>query len=266
MNAPRSRRARFLATLLVQVAAATGPTRAAHEWRTAWAEPHAIGVAESLVAADPESVRAEVGLARPFGMRELASQGATARVGAGAWEVHAGVLRGPGYREWHAGLARRLRPRAAAGALVGLRVFGAGARGAPCPLRFAASALLRILPAGARGPWIEAGVVDLGFARAPDAPAPVLLARTLVSGGGRRVLIERSIAARGEGETTLALAQSFSRIRAGCAARLGSGETSVALTLPGGPAEVTVIERWHPALGWTPALAVRWRRRPSDRR
>jgi hypothetical protein len=231
---------------------------AAHEWRGAWGAPYTLELAEAAVAGAPESLRVELAVARPFGLRALSCQHAIARVGSGATEIHAGLLRGEGYREWHAGLARVLAPASPAGLLLGARVFGVGVAGETRPARIALTALVRLAPG--RGLGFEAGLVDAGLARGSDAPVALLVARLRVVLGRTRAYLERSIAAGGAAETTLALGFPLGRLRLMQAIRLATGETGIAVAWPAGPAGVSVAERWHPSLGWTPAVAVRWPR------
>jgi hypothetical protein len=246
--------------LLLALAALVAPARAAHEWRGAWAAPYTLGLAEAAVAGPPERVRLELAIARPFGLRELSAQHALLRPGGGAWELHAGLLRDASYCEWHAGIARRFAAAAPAGALLGARVFGirVGSDGRAPSL--AITALVRFAPGGSRRLEFEAGVVDAALSRAPDAPLPLLVGRVRARIAGTRAFLERSIAPGGEAETTIALGYPAGCVRLTHAIRLATGEVSLAVGWPAGPAEVSVAERWHPVLGWTPSVTARWRR------
>lgn len=229
---------------------------ASHEWRAAWASPQTLEPVEALVGAPEESVRVELSTAHPYNLRDLAT--ARARVRWRAWEVHAGGLRGESYQEWHLGLGRTLAIGAPARLLLGVRLFGIRVPGAALPVCGALTAMLRVTPAGWGGLRLEVGVVDIGFSRGPDQPAALLVVRLRATGAGRRALLERSLTTGGAGETTLAVGYPLGRIRLAHALRLTTGEGSIVVALPAGPAEVSLTERWHPALGWTPAATVRW--------
>jgi hypothetical protein len=247
--------------LLLALAALIAPARAAHEWRGAWAAPYTLELAEAAVAEPPERVRLELAIARPFGLRELSSQHALLRFGGGAYEIHAGLLRDASYHEWHAGIARRFAPAAPAGVLLGARVFGIRVAHESRPVSVAHTALIRFAPGGSRRLEFEAGVVDAGLTREADAPLPLLVGRVRARIAGARAFLERSIAPGGPAETTIALGYPAGRLRLTHAIRLATGEVSVAVGWPAGPAEVSVAERWHPVLGWTPAVTARWRRK-----
>jgi hypothetical protein len=254
-----ARSAAFFGLCIATHLAGPPTAAAAHEWRAAWASPHAFEQVEALVSAPAESVRAEVSVARPFGLRELSCVHALGRWD--PWEIHVGELSGPGYREWHVGLGRASRLGSPASLLLGARLFGVQAAGEALPARVAVTAILRIAPVGWRGPVLDAGVVDVGLARDPDQAAAVFLVRLRVAGSARRALLERSVTAGGGTETTFSFGYPLGRIRLAHAIRLTTGEGSLVVTLPAGPATVSVAERWHPALGWTPAVTVRWRKR-----
>jgi len=246
----------WLACLIVMGVSHPAAVRAAHERRAAWASPQTLEAAEALVGAPDESVHVEVSTAHPYGLREVAT--ARARVRWRAWEAHAGGLRGPDYREWHLGLGCTPAVGSAVRVLLGARLFGIHVPDAPRPVRGALTAMLLVTPAGWAGLRLEAGVVDLGFSRHPDQPAALLIVRLSATGAGRRAVLERSVTTGGAGETTLAVGYPLGRVRLAHALRLATGEGSLVVTLPAGPAEVSVTERWHPALGWTPAATVRW--------
>lgn len=229
---------------------------AAFEWRVAWASPQTLDSIEALAGASEESVRVEFSTARPYCLRDLVTVGARARWR--AWEMHAGELRGPDYLEWHLGLGCRFGLGLPARALLGARLFGVRAPGTTLPVRGALTALLRVTPADWGGLRLEVGIVDLGLARGPDQPSALLIVRLCAAGAGRIARLERSLTVGGPGETTLGIGYPLGRIRLAQALRLATGEGSLVVTLPAGPAEVSLVERWHPALGWTPAARVRW--------
>jgi hypothetical protein len=236
--------------------AGRSPATAAHEWRADWASPYTLEQAETLVSAPSESVRVELAVARPYGLRELSC--GHARVRFRAWEFHAGGLSAEEYREWHLGLGRSLAVGTPAGLLVGARIFGVRAAGEARPARAALTSILRVAPAGLGGLGLEMGVVDAGLSRHPDQPTALLVVRLRAVRAVRSFLLERSISSGGTTETTLAIGYPLGRIRLAHAIRLGTGEGSIVVTLPAGPAAVSVAQRWHPALGWTPAVTVRW--------
>jgi hypothetical protein len=248
--------AAFLGWVVAAGLAGPATAGASHEWRAAWASPQTLETIEALVGAPEESVRVELSTAHPYNLRELAT--ARARVRLRAWEMHAGGLRGPDYQEWHLGLGRTLAIGPPARLLLGVRLFGIRVPGATPPVRGALTAMLCVTPAGWGGLRLEAGVVDVGFSRRPDQPAALLVVRLRATGADRRALLERSVTTGGAGETTLAVGYPLGRIRLAHAARLTTGEGSIVVTLPAGSAEVSLTERWHPALGWTPAATVRW--------
>lgn len=248
---------RGLALLLCLAAlACAGRAGAAHEWRAAWGAPHPLAPLALGLLREGDSLRAAVGVARPFGVAGLSFTSAVLCGGMRGWEIHAGALQGPLYQEAHAGLGRRVRLAEGQSALLGLRLFMIRAGEVVVPARAGLTALIDAHPPGMRSLSLEAGLVDLPLTGRRDGPAPLLLSRLVLAARGRRFCVEYALAAAGTGETTLAALLPIGPLRFLQLLRAGTGEGSSMLLLRAGSWEVGLGEAWHPQLGWTPSVSL----------
>jgi len=234
---------------------------AAHEWRAAWAAPYSLGLIEERAAGPREIARSVLALARPFGVAGLTFQRVCVREPRFGWEAHAGLLTTTsGYREWHVGCGKTLACSASLDLLAGVRLFSAGIPPDACHLCGAATLLGRFRPRGMSAVVLEGGIVDLATSRAPGAPAAILVSRASLQAGRCRLLIDRSVSPGAGAETALALVACTDRIRVCQALRCATGEGSLAVGIRCSTLEVSLAQRWHPQLGWTPEISLRWLR------
>ncbi|MCK4303822.1 MAG: hypothetical protein KAY24_06255, partial [Candidatus Eisenbacteria sp.] len=204
-----------------------------------------------------DSVRAMAALATPFEIPGLKFQMLRIRSGGGRWEVHAGVLQGRHYREWHVGVGRRLGLGLGVRVLLGARVFTVDAGGERASPHWSGTILARGSPHGWRHLELEAGIVDASLSHEEAVPS-VLVTRALLSTGNARLIAERSVSSRGVVETTIVTQISFGPIDTTYGYRCSVGETSTGLAVRSGAVQVRLSQRWHPVLGWTPRVAVCW--------
>jgi len=239
--------------------------RGAHEWRGEWGAAHAGPLAERRARAAPGELRAELRQSRPFNIPDVYFDQLLLRSRGARWETHVGVLRAPGYREWHVGVGRRLRVLPQTDLLLGARVFSGTAGEEPLGSCLTLTGLVEACPAALPFLEFEAGMVDVATSPAPAHPAPLLVTRVAVRADAARVLIERTIVPSMDGETALGVflrRGSLSLVSTLCWA---AGEGSLALAVRRGRCEATLGQSWHPDLGWTPQLSLRWlaEERPS---
>jgi hypothetical protein len=240
-----------LAILLGLPVVGTGPCHAAHEWRGYWAGPATLETLSEAVGDGPDL---QVAHCQPFSLPGLSFSKVRCRVGAGLGEVHAGVLRGPGYADHHLGWGRWL----AAGGwrlFAGARLFGLRAGDRQWPW-LPAGTLLAGLRLGQEGHLrILAGAVDLGAADPRRVP-PLFLGRVLWRYTELEAVIERSVTYRMPAETTLLMTVRWGVLGLTHGLRWGTGETLLRVSVQTGRYEVDVGGAWHPELGWSPRFAV----------
>jgi hypothetical protein len=258
----RRRGARILLGLATLLGAGL-PVRAAHEWRAAWAAPYPLEVLERATSLTADSTRAASAYALPYEVPGLSFHSVRARTRGGQWEVHAGVLRGPHYREWHAGVGRRLAAGSTARVLLGVRVFGLTAGSAQPPARAAFTLMATAAPTWLPILRLQSGLVDLAPGGGAEVPA-VVVTRASLTGGRAMLLVECSACQGGESEMLAMTALRLGPIELRQAWRWEVGEASVAVALRSGAARVTIGQRWHPVLGWTPNIAIAWLHRPHS--
>lgn len=232
--------------------------QAAHEWRAAWVSPYPVPVVQDRVRISADGVRAALSIWRPFGIRDLLFQQALIRSDGGVWEAHAGMLRSPVYREWHAGVGRRVAVGRGTRLLCGVRLFSVAAGLEVLAPQVAFSLIGEVTPQQLRFLTVEVGIVDVGFSSEEDCPATLLLTRALLSGGGQRLLLERSVSPDGGAETTLALSFMAGSLCLTQAFRCAVGEGSLSVARRCGPGEICVAQCWHPELGWSSGVSIAW--------
>ncbi|MBP6875092.1 MAG: hypothetical protein KBD56_03380 [Candidatus Eisenbacteria bacterium] len=264
---------------------------AAHEWRAAWGAPYPLTLLEERAgepdargqdgcvdargqdasgqdASHPDArrpggrlaMRAAIAIARPYGVNGLTFHRVLVRLPGTRWEIHAGSLIAPaGYREWHLGCGRFLSLREDLHLMAGVRAFGAGLAGQNGRPELAATLLARFRPRGLALFAFEGGVVDAGRGNGESTPASLLLGRAVIDvRGATRLLVERSVSSRGAAETCFALAIKFDRMRLIQTFRSGTGEASGAVAWMFASLEFGFAQRWHPQLGWTSEITLRW--------
>jgi hypothetical protein len=235
--------------------------QAAHEWRAAWAAPYSLGLIEEQAAGPRETLRSVLALARPFGVAGLTFQRVFVREPRFGWEAHAGLLdTASGYREWHVGCGKTVSCCASLDLLVGVRLFSAGIPPDASHLCGAATLIGRFRPRGMSAVVLEGGIVDLATSDAPGAPAAILVSRASLQAGRCRLLIDRSVSPGAGAETALALVACTDGVRVCQALRCATGEGSLAVGIRCSTVEVSLAQRWHPQLGWTPEISLRWLR------
>ncbi len=235
-----------------------GPARAVFEWRAAWGSPQTLATIEEWSASDSGGVRASVAIARPFGVAGLTFTRAEVAGIPRGWEVHAGSLSTDGYRESQAGIGRRIELGGGCRLLIGARVFWIHAGAEMLPVRVGGTLLLTARPARMRIVALEAGIIDLPLARADDTAAALLVARLAVESRGRRLCLERLAQSGGDSETTWACTLPFGSCRLTQALRARTGEASLCAAFHTGDVEAALGAGWHPQLGWTPLVSLRW--------
>lgn len=260
------------------LACSPAPAAGAHEWRAAWGAPYPLPHLEALAAGGSENLRLGLALERPFGVETLTFQRVSLALPLIGLDFHGGSLSAPAYREWHLGMGRWVPLGRQAEILLGARLFGLSAGGETHGLQGAATVIARVRPPRLGFLRVEGGVVDFaggagsaggrgsrdsgesgGSGGAHHAPAAVGVCRVRLDVAGARVVIER-LALPGETvETSLAASCDHWPLRFGCALRCAIGEASVGLALRRGALEVSLVQRWHPQLGWTPGVALGWR-------
>ncbi len=247
---------RKAALLLLAIGPVALPAEGAHEWRGAWAGLYPFAVAETRAMILADSARAVVGYSLPYEIPGIRFQRAHLRDRGGRWEMHGAVLEAPAYREWHLGGAGRFRMGRQVRLLVGARCFAAAVGAEDSAIH---PALSVILTARSRVFELEAGIVDASWSE-ERVVAPVILSRAILSHDGRRLLLERTVSPGGGSETTLLLHLEHGALALTQGYRLGVGEASVALTMHTRRVGVTLGQRWHPVLGWTPRVTLLWLR------
>lgn len=250
----RARRAVLWITVGLACAVADG--RAAHEWRADWASPQSLEVLERLVHPAADAAAFEVRACAPYGVTGLSFQGARLASPGGTWQLHAGTLRCLDYREWHVGAGATLRSGRAVRLIAGARVLGIDAAWQE-PAHWTGSLLLSIAPSWLPTLEVTGGLVDWAPGRAPEV-APIAVTRMRLAMSSVRILLDRSSARGSDAETTVMVWFALGPLGLLQGYRWAVGEASVALTLRSGRCHVTVGERWHPALGGTPRVAVAW--------
>jgi hypothetical protein len=236
------------------------PAHAAHEWRATWGAPYPLIDVEERASLDSDSVQAAVSLARPFAAAGLTFQSASVRGMPPGWEAHAGLLEAPGYREGHLGIGRRIGMAPGHAILLGVRTFVLSVGDETLPAHAALTLLWRAQPARVRVLMIEAGAIDLTLTRGSGRPESVFVARLILAVGAHRLLLERSAHPGRDSETNWACTLPMGCLRLTQAVRTRTGETSTWVRWRTRKMDLGLGERWHPQLGWTPLVAVRWLR------
>jgi hypothetical protein len=241
-----------------------GPACAAFEWRAGWGSPQTLaaigewGGRDAAGVHDSGGVHAAVAIARPFGVTGLTFTRAQIMGIPRGWEAHAGCLSAEAYRESHIGIGRRVELGRESRLLIGLRAFWVHVGEETLPVRLGGTLVLTARPARMRIVALEAGIVDLPLSRADDAVAALLVARLTIESQGRRLRMERLARSGGDSETTWACSLPLGWCRLTEALRARTGEASLFATFDAGNAEAGVGAGWHPQLGWTPLVSLRW--------
>lgn len=244
-------------TGLLLLAAAPLPARGAHEWRAAWGAPYPLEVAEERAAMLRDSVWAEVSLSVPFEVPGLTFQKVRIRSPGGRWEAHAGALQGEGYREWHLGAGRWMVFGSGTKILVGARLFSINAGPSRTPLRWACTLMARVSPGWLRSLELEAGIVDASLHHQEEV-APVIVTRAVLCAERGRLVVERSVVSAAGAETVIVAEIGRGALGVVQAYRWSVGEASLGLALRTGAIRMRLGQRWHPALGRTPWVAIAW--------
>jgi hypothetical protein len=235
---------------------ATGGVRAAHEWRADWAAPQSLEILERIVQPGAETNIVELRTCVPYGVAGLSFHATRFALPARGWQAHAGNLRSEDYREWHVGAGRTVRVGQGLSVLLGVRALGIDAPH-PAPVRFAGTLLVSVTPEWMRALEVTGGLVD-GAPGSGDEVAPIAVTRLGLTMPRARLLLDRSSERDAGAETTLLVWFGVGPVGLLQGYRWDVGEASVAITLRSGRWHVTVGERWHPALGGTPRVAVAW--------
>jgi len=247
---------RLAAALGVVTAGACRGAGAAHEWRADWAAPQSLEILERIVQPAAETSVVELRSCVPFGVSGLSFHASRFAHRARGWQIHAGNLRSEAYHEWHLGAGRTLRAGRNLRALVGLRALGIGGT-RPAPLRLTGTLLLSASPHWLRALEVTGGLVD-GGPGAGEEVASIAVTRFKLTTPRVRLLLDRSSSRGADAETCLLVWFGFGSVGLLQGYRWGVGEASVAITLQCARCQVTIGERWHPALGATPRVAVAW--------
>jgi hypothetical protein len=235
-----------------------GPAQAVFEWRAGWGSPQTLATIEEWSGPDVDGVRAAVAIARPFGVTGLTFTRAQIAGIPRGWEAHAGCLSAGAYRESHAGLGRRVDLGGGCRLLIGARVFWVQVGTEVLPVRVGGTLMLTARPTRVRVVALEAGIVDLPLARADDTAAALLVARLTIESHGRRLCMERLARSGEDSETTWACSLPLGWCRLTQALRARTGEASLFAAFDAGNVEAGLGAGWHPQLGWTPLVSLRW--------
>jgi hypothetical protein len=250
------RKATASAAIGLACACAWSDAGAAHEWRADWAAPQSLEILERAVHPAAEAAIVELRTCVPYGVAGLSFHGTRIAHPVQGWQIHAGTLRSEDYREWHLGAGQTLRAGPDLRVLVGLRALGIdGPR--PAPVRLTGTLLLSASPRWLRALEITGGLVD-GGPGAGDVVPSIAVTRVGLSTPRVRVLLDRSSVRGADSETSLLVWFGLGSLGFMQGYRWGVGEVSAAITLRSGRCHITIGERWHPALGGTPRVAIAW--------
>jgi hypothetical protein len=258
MASPRSCRwAPPLALLGLALVVAVSPAGAAHEWRAAWAGPQPLWLIERTTRRGKQRARVAAEVVQPFGVSGLRFHALRWRISQ-AWDLHLGGLGAAAYREWHFGIARRVRIPATADLQFGVRCFASGVAGAVGPPIPAGTLLCEVRAPGLQDLRLAVGAVDLHGGSRPGVPATLLCIRASLLSRSPTLVLEHSVTPAGAGETTLGIAATFGTLRLTHAMRWSVGEGCLTLELRQGSVVAAVGQGWHPDLGWTPRASIAW--------